>query len=83
MEMKWNDKKNKTKQNKTKNDKLMKWKRTTKVAQSNKMQWMMIEYNNNNNETFIKKKQKINNCVCFLIRTFPLSPWLIRFPEEL
>lgn len=73
----------KTKQNKTKNDKLMKWKRTTKVAQSNKMQWMMIEYNNNNNETFIKKKQKINNCVCFLIRTFPLSPWLIRFPEEL
>lgn len=61
----------------------MKWKRTTKVAQGNKMQWMMIEYNNNNNETFIKKKQKINNCVCFLIRTFPLSPWLIRFPEEL
>lgn len=75
--MKWNDKKNKTK-----NDKLMKWKRTTKVAQNNKMQWMMIEYNNNN-ETFIKKKQKINNCVCFLIQTFPHSHWLIRFPEEL
>lgn len=74
MEMKRNEK---TK-NKKKNNKLMKWKRTTTSCANNKMQWM-IEYNNN--ETFIKKKQKINNCV--FLDSNPLPFWPICFPENM